>query len=118
VAKYLNRAKSWDGTVGIYDAPDVGHYHVRTDCSRWRRTMVIRPYDFERRDKPMRDDDICIGVLSYCPLFIIIGWKLVGDCKNDDWLEAPDPRRPKAWFVPESALEPMDTLPREQQAAE
>jgi hypothetical protein len=115
VAKYLGLP--WSSTVGIYDAPDVGHYHVRTDLSRHRRTMVIRPGDFTKRNRPMCDDDICIGVLSYFPEFIIMGWKRVGDCKEERWLDAPDQRRPKAWFVPESALEPMDTLPGMEDAA-
>lgn len=104
VAKYLGRF--WSGHVGEYDQPDVGPYQVRCNGSRKHDDMILRPRDFEKHW-----DDVFISVLSFLPKYHILGWKLCSDCKREEWYREGTPGRPKAYFVPRTALGPLEQLP-------
>lgn len=96
----------WDGTVGTFrDVPDVGQYEVRTNA--WDRGDLIL------REKDKADSTIYVLVLSHdCPEFTIKGWITGAAGRQDQWWRVGDPKRPPAWFVPQSALHSMETLPR------
>jgi hypothetical protein len=93
----------WLPVIGDPDANDVGPYQVRTNISRQYDDLCLRP-----RDRPGR---IFIGVLSFCPEFEICGWILGQDGKREEWLRDGTPGRPPCYYVPRSALAPMETLP-------
>jgi hypothetical protein len=103
LAKWLN--VYWDGTPNTFrKKPDVAEYEVRTNAESWG-DLIIRDRD--------KDDAIYILVLSHdCPRFVIRGWMMGGDAKQDQWRRAGDRSRPEAWFVPQSELHDMDSLPR------
>jgi len=102
LAKYLGIF--WDGTPGTFRTqPDVGQYEVRTNSESWG-DLILRD-----RDKP---ESIYILVLSHdCPKFHIFGWILGEDGMKEEWRRKGDRKRPEAWFVPQSALNDMGSLP-------
>lgn len=93
------------GTVGTFkNGGDVDGYQVRAPhYSRGR--LIVRDID--------RDTDIFVLVVPHVVLtFRIVGWILGADAKQYQWRN--DPRaRGAAYFVPQEALWPMLTLPRE-----
>jgi hypothetical protein len=94
----------WQPIVGNNRADDVGPYQVRTNTSRKHADLCLRPKD--------RADRIFISVLSFAPVFRIVGWVWARDGKVDRWLRDGTPDRPKCYYVPMSALNDMGTLPR------
>jgi hypothetical protein len=102
VAKYLGMY--WNGTVEDITKPDVGPYEVRTNCSRRLSDTILRP-------GKVHPDRVYIGVLAFPPVFEIMGW-IFGDMgMQDQWLHDGGLNRPKAWFIPRSALTSMEKLP-------
>jgi hypothetical protein len=101
VAKFLNIY--WLPIIGDNHADDVGPFQVRTNTSRKHTDLCLRP-----KDNPER---CYISVLSFAPGFLILGWIWGADGKVDKWLRDGSPDRPKCFYVPESALHEMDTLP-------
>lgn len=103
-AKYLG--VYWGGSVGTFlTVPDVAAYEVRTNAAHWG-DLIIR-----ERDKA--DETAYVLVLSHAiPTFTMAGWMTGADARQDKWYRRGDVSRPPAWFVPQSALRPMEELPR------
>ena len=107
VAKWLGLY--WSGTVGETKAPDVGPYEVRTNGSRKYTDTILRP-------RKVHGDRVYIAVLGFLPVFEIIGWIYARDGMQPQWFRNGSPDRPKAWFVPQTALLPLDMLPPDPKA--
>jgi hypothetical protein len=103
VAKYLG--VFWEAKIGDPDADDVGPLQVRTNTSRRLDDMILRPGDKRAR--------IYISVLSFTPEFILCGWIWGNDGMRQEWLRNGSPDRPPCFFVPRSALKPLETIPKE-----
>jgi hypothetical protein len=113
-AKCLNLY--WSGLCGA-GVPDVGFkYQVR---GTWRMDgrLILHPDD--KDDEPFilvtPHDTMEGGMLT----FRLVGWILCRDGKQEKYWTDPKGDRP-AFFVPQDALHPMETLPDEvwQEAAE
>ena len=107
VAKWLGMY--WTGTIGETDKPDVGPYEVRTNGSRKYTDTILRPGKVHK-------DRAYISVLAFLPDFEIIGWIMGADATQQQWFRNGTPDRPKAWFVPQTSLQPLHTLPIEEAA--
>jgi hypothetical protein len=104
VAKFVK--KYWVGVLsGKDDGADVGEYGVR---SSWRNDgdLILHPKD--------RDDRIFIHVAGVAPWQVITGWLLAGDGKKEEYWRTPETNKyctHEAYFVPQSNLNRMTTLP-------
>ena len=100
----------WDESVGTYnEGYDVGNYQVRTSASHYAG-MTIRHRDNDRKKY--------ILVTGTGPTFRIHGWMYAGEAKrHPEWLEDKQNRGSPAFFVPQSALHPLEELPELSQAA-
>lgn len=101
VAKLLN--VYWEPIAGDSKASDVGPFQVRTNISRKHTDLCLRPKD--------RDDRIYISVLSFAPIFEVVGWITGADGKQQKWLRAGAPDRPDCFYVPRSELHAIAELP-------
>lgn len=103
LAKWLN--VYWDGTPGTFRSkPDVGQYEVRTK-NEPHGELILRDRD--------KDEAIYVLVLSHnCPEFVIRGWLWGHEGKQGKWRGRADKSRPEAWFIPQSELRDMSSLPR------
>jgi hypothetical protein len=107
VAKHLG--VYWTEIVGDSKADDVAKYQVRTNISRRLNDLCLRPRD---PPSPIRPQDrVYISVLSFLPEFVICGWILGSEGKQEQWLREGSPGRPPCYYVPCSALNPLATLP-------
>jgi hypothetical protein len=97
VAKYFERY--WSGSIGRVDTGDVGDFEVRT---RPRSDSDLILY---RKDK---DDSRYFLVTGNAPDFEIVGWIYARDGKRDEWWREPPRCRSAAYFVPQSALHPLE----------
>jgi hypothetical protein len=79
---------------------DVGHIQVRTR-SRHHSELIVRPGD--------RDDDVFVLVTGRSPHFQVHGYIAGGQAKQRCWLHGYG-GRPPAYFVPQSALHPLQLL--------
>ena len=99
VAKALN--VFWTGSINAFkNGGDVGHLQVRTR-SRDFYDLPVRPDD--------KQTDVFVLVTGLAPRFEIRGWILGAEARRDDWQQTYGDR-PAAWFVPQSALNPIATL--------
>jgi hypothetical protein len=98
VAKYTRTR--WNGNLGRLKAKDVGALQVRTS-SRQSGRLILHP------DDP--DDDAYVLVLGSAPRYRLAGWIFGHEGKQQEWWEDPTGYRP-AFFVPQSAMHPMDLL--------
>lgn len=98
-AKALNLF--WDGGVNTFSAPDLQpNIQVRTSSNHdWG--LIVR-----RNDK---DDEIFVLVTGVSPEFVVRGWIVGKSAKNNKWFRTYN-NRPEAYFVPQSALNPVGTL--------
>ncbi len=100
VSKALN--VYWGGSVNTFrTAADIGtKLEVRTRSN----------YDY---DLIVRDNDkalsVYILVVGKIPTFRVVGWIRGSDAKNEAWLKTYG-NRPAAYFVPQSCLNPIETL--------
>ena len=102
VAKYLG--KFYDGNVGNLEAVDVaGEYEVKTTSVRTGH-LVLKPE--ARNDKPF------ILAIVEDMTVRLPGWMLGSDIKQDKYKRADQYDRVLYW-VPQSDLHHMSTLPRE-----
>jgi len=93
----------WSGAHGILRAPDIGgRYEVRTRFAR-SGSLIVRTTD-------RNDDAIVVFVLGELPTFNVVGWLRVGDGKRSEYWTDKGNGRPPAWFVPCSALRPLEEL--------
>jgi hypothetical protein len=100
VAKHLN--VFWAPTIGDIESNDVGPYQVRTNSSRRLDDMILRPRD--------KDERAYISVLSFLPEFVLCGWVYGHEGKQQQWLREGTFGRPPCYFVPRSALRPLEEL--------
>jgi hypothetical protein len=93
----------WCAPVNTFkNGGDVGDsLQVRTR-SRHEYELIVRPDD--------RDGDCFVLVTGKAPDFIVRGWMSGADAKQDDWWKTHGDR-PGAWFVPQSALREIATIP-------
>ncbi len=92
----------WGAPIGTYKrGGDVGAVQVRTRCSD--------DYDLLIRDRD-RADDVFVLVTGLAPNFTVRGWIYGHEARRDEWRKEHG-GRPAAWFVPQSALHPLRTLP-------
>jgi len=90
----------WDGSVNTFRLPDVAGVQIRTrSAHNW--DLIVRPGD--------ADDEKFVLVTGRPPKFRVHGWIMGGDAKQEQWLKSYANRRP-AYFVPQDALEPIETL--------
>lgn len=101
VAKCLNVYFCPD--INIFKGQDVGGYQVRSTQNPEGK-LIIRPND--------SSEDTFIFITGVCPTFTVHGWILGADAKrHTEWLFGPN-GRPKACFVPRTALRPISSLIR------
>ena len=100
----------WQPIVGNPKADDTGPYQVRTNSSRRLTDTRIMP-----KDHPAK---VFIGVLSFSPQFHIIGWIWGREAlAHPEWYRVGRPNTAPVYWVPESELHPMDTLPTKAELA-
>lgn len=100
VAKYTG--EPWDGAPGNYKADDVAQLQVRLR-SRLHYDLVIKPHD--REDRPF------LLVLGSAPIYWIVGWIMGGEGKQQRWWRDPTNRIEPRFYVPQSELHDLATLP-------
>ena len=100
VAKWLN--VFYDGALGNFAAKDVGAIcQVRTTPYA-NGCLLLHPGD--------HDEDRFILVLAHkAPRYVLRGWLLGRDGKQQQWWPGKNPDRPAFW-VPQSELKSMDTF--------
>lgn len=101
VAKYLNLY--WDGSVGDYDAPDVGGC-VEVRCRR-RIDYELIMYKKDKSHLPF----VLVFGQANSPEFLLKGWAFGYEGKLDEYWRDPAVGRP-AYFVPHEVLRPMSEL--------
>lgn len=100
-AKSLGRY--WAMPVNTFkDGGDVGALQIRTRA-RHQNELIVRPGD--------RDIDTFVLVTGRSPRFRVHGYITGSQAKRDCWLHGYG-GRPPAYFVPQSALHPLDLLPQ------
>jgi len=99
VAKWLGRF--WSPSVNTFRAPDLeGGIQVRLR-SRHEYELIVRPTD--------DDTHRFVHVTGEIPNFRIRGWITGSDAKREEW-EQTHGGRPKAWFVPNDGLNPLESI--------
>ena len=98
-AKATNRY--WSGSVNTFKDADVGdNIQIRTR-SKHSYDLIVRDGD--------RDDDLYVLVTGGPAEFTLHGWMRCGDAKRAKY-RANYGNYGEAYFVPQSALQPMDPL--------
>ena len=91
----------WSGSVGTFKTGgDVGNIQVRS-TNLLDRGMIIRADD--------RENDVFVAVNNCAPVFFIRGWLYGHEAKQTEWRKNPGGRG-FAWFVPQHALRPIETI--------
>lgn len=98
VALYLRTF--WDGKLGALTPGDVGALEVRTTAGENNR-LIVHPDD--------QDKAIFILVTGCNGVYDLRGWIKGVSAKKDQYWTDPAGGRP-AFFIPQHALEPMETL--------
>ena len=92
----------WPATIDSFkNGDDVSGFQVRTR-SKHEWDLIIRDDD--------KDDRIFVLVTGQAPRYAVRGWIRARDGKKDEHVREHG-SRPSAWFVPQVALLPMETLP-------
>lgn len=98
-AKTANRY--WSGSVNTFKDPDIGaDVQIRTR-SHDHYDLIVRDADADR--------DVFVLVTGGPSEFVIRGWIHGSDAKKPQW-EKDYGGHGKAWFVPQSALHPIEML--------
>lgn len=90
----------WDGSVDTWAAHDLPGLQVRTR-SKHDYELIVRPVD--------ADDSPWVLVTGKAPSYWVRGWMLGSEAKRPEWMQSHG-GRPAAYFVPHSALRPVDEL--------
>lgn len=95
--------KHWDGSINRFQhGGDVGNnYQVRTLKLHYY-DLLVRPQDHD--DKPY------VLVTGRSGTYQVHGWIYGRDAKQEKWKDDKGGRAPAYW-VPQSNLKPLDTLP-------
>lgn len=89
----------WQAPVGTFRrGGDVGDVQVRTRSTHTYE-LIVRESD--------RPDDVFVLVTGRSPTFRVHGWIRARDAQRPEWL-AGHGGRPPAYFVPQSALVPLN----------
>ena len=98
----------WNGSINKYGVgADVEDFDVRTRTEHdW--CLIVR------QNAP--DDLKCVLVVGHAPILRVVGWMVASAAKQKQWLTTFTPGRELAYFVPQSALHPISTLPRREHA--
>lgn len=92
----------WPASVNTFRGEaDIPGAEVRTR-SRDYYDLIVREDD--------EDDKAFVLVVGSMPNYRVCGWIAAGDGKRPEFLRTYGDR-PPAWFVPQSALHPLTTLP-------
>lgn len=94
----------WNGSVNNFGGPDLfhpikGNIQVRLAGSHGQ--LIVRPGD--------SPSDIWVLVTGKSPNYVVHGWILGKDAKRPEWLKDYG-GRPPAYFVPPTALNPIESL--------
>jgi hypothetical protein len=98
-AKYRN--VYYDPTVNTFKAPDVAGDQVRSTTYKMGRLIV--------RGKDVNEERYILVVCS-APTYRMAGWIWTSEAKKSEWFRPEDETGPSAWWVPQDALRPMETL--------
>lgn len=102
-AKALN--VHWSGSVNTFKGADIGQrIQVRTrplDTERTRYDLIVRDAD--------KDSDIFVLVQGEADVFYVHGYIVGADAKRDEWRQNYGGHQ-ESWFVPRSALRPIEEL--------
>jgi hypothetical protein len=99
----------WGATVNTFKqvADLADNVEIRTR-SKSSYDLIVRPDD--------KDQSIFILVLRTAPKkFNVVGWIQAAEAKQEKWLQTYG-HRPSAYFVPQSALKPIETLQLSQES--
>jgi len=104
----------WDGSVNTFKAPDVGLMQVRSTM-RLDGGLIIRPKDEAHERYALvvgstRCPNELTGGRPGCGYFVMVGWMLGSDIKQDKYLAFKDSDTP-AWLVPQRDLHPFESKP-------
>jgi hypothetical protein len=92
----------WNGSIDAFKDDDLPGLQVRTrSLHDW--DLLVRPQD--------SDSAIWVHVTGRCPDYRIHGWLHGYEAKQSCWLQSHG-GRPPAYFVPSSALHPINELPK------
>ena len=91
----------WNGSIGRYDADDVGPYQVRTRLRQHFR-LILHPRD--------ADEKKFVVVFGVGPVFEIRGWCFARTGKQKEYWQDPSGKGRWAYFVPDGVLNDMSTL--------
>lgn len=90
----------WSAHVNNFSGDDLPGIQIRTR-RRQDWDLIVRPQD--------DDNARWVLVTGECPIYVVRGWIRGMDAKRNEWL-SNHAGRPPAFFVPQSALRPMDEL--------
>lgn len=93
----------WNGSIGTFSAPDVGHLQVRG--THWSSGSLIL-------HKSDSDTEIFILVTGANGKYVLRGWLYGIAAKNKKYWDDPRKEDRYAYFVPQHDLEPIDKLKR------
>lgn len=99
VAKYLG--VYWVPTVNAGKAADVNGFQVRS-TTRENGSLIIRENDVK--------NEKYILVISQAQTFTVVGWIWCHDGKQERFWKLKDENGLPAWWVPQSELQPMETI--------
>lgn len=96
----------WDGSVDTYKRADIEVLSQGIQVRHTRQPrgrLIIRPRDPEF--------EYYVLVTGKLPNFVVHGWIFGKDARQDKWWSnMGHEHRPYAWCVPQSDLQPIDTL--------
>ena len=102
VAKALNLY--WKGGINEFKNADIGD-HIQVRCrSKDGDALIVRDGD--------SDTEYFVLVTGKPPSLKVIGWLRGAEAKQEKWVSNPGGRG-NAYFVPQQALHPIETLPKE-----
>lgn len=99
LAKWLN--VFYDGSIGNFKAKDAGDYQARATSHKLGH-LLLHPPD-------AAEDRFVLVLTHAAPVFTLFGWISGKEGKLQKYWREGEKDRP-AFFVPQSVLQPMDTL--------
>jgi hypothetical protein len=103
VAVAMHLGVEWQPQINVFhDVPDVAHVDVRS-VNGCRARLIIRDND------PLPRPFVLAAHVGAGHMWVR-GWLIAAEARRDEWVDDPGERRP-SWFVPASALYPMNALP-------
>jgi hypothetical protein len=91
----------WNGNMEKLRADDAGNLQVRTTAAHSNR-LILHPRD--------PDDRAFVLVTGVAPTYVLQGWIMGRDGKREEFWCDPSRQGRPAFFVPHSALSPVESL--------